>query len=83
MWRNHQQLLPFACRFGFQVSPVNVRMLTGPAPLNRRHDLKLRSVPLTSDEFPRSPGFICAIDAEFVAMTKADVEIRSDGVTFA
>lgn len=56
------------------------RMITGPPLLNRRQDLIIHSVPLTEDEFPKVPGFLCAIDAEFVAMTKADVEIRSDGV---
>jgi PAB-dependent poly(A)-specific ribonuclease subunit 2 len=55
-------------------------MITGPPLLNRRQDLIIHSVPMTVDEFPRVPGFLCAIDAEFVAMSKADMEIRSNGV---
>jgi PAB-dependent poly(A)-specific ribonuclease subunit 2 len=34
---------------------------------------------LAPEEIPRGPGFLCAIDAEFVVMTTAETEIRSDG----
>lgn len=39
----------------------------------------IKTIPLKDNEIPKGPGFLCAIDAEFVAMTKADVEIWSDG----
>ncbi|KAJ3080721.1 poly(A)-specific ribonuclease [Quaeritorhiza haematococci] len=47
--------------------------------LNRRKDLQLRCKPLAPFELPNGPGFLCAIDAEFVALTKEETEIRSDG----
>lgn len=45
-------------------------MLCGNHLLNRRQDLKINYVPLSEAEFPHTPGFLCAIDAEFVAMNK-------------
>ena len=35
--------------------------------------------PLSADEIPRQPDFLCAIDAEFVIMSTAESEFRSDG----
>ncbi|ORX88696.1 cysteine proteinase [Basidiobolus meristosporus CBS 931.73] len=43
-----------------------------------RHKLPRSYKPLTVDEMP-NPGFLCGIDAEFVAMTKEETEIWSDG----
>ena len=31
------------------------------------------------NEFPTSAGFLCGIDAEFVAYNKEETEVRSDG----
>ncbi|KAJ3333266.1 poly(A)-specific ribonuclease [Blyttiomyces sp. JEL0837] len=50
--------------------------------VNRRKDLNYNFTPLTNDEVPKSPGFLCAIDAEFVALSKEETEIRSDGSRF-
>ncbi|KAI9104701.1 ubiquitin carboxyl-terminal hydrolase-domain-containing protein [Phlyctochytrium arcticum] len=49
--------------------------------LNRRRekDLKIRYKTLRSDELPTAPGYLCALDAEFVALTKDETEVRSDG----
>lgn len=65
----------------FYRSPVDLdyQILTKNYYLNTQTDLLIKSMPLSTSEYPRSPGFMCAIDAEFVAMTKADVEICSDG----
>ena len=56
----------------FFLSPVELdySILMQTTWLNRRRDLNLRSVPLTQMEIPHSAGYLCAIDAEFVAMTK-------------
>ena len=34
---------------------------------------------MSADEIPTKPGYLCAIDAEFVALNKEEIEIRSDG----
>ncbi|KAJ3140255.1 poly(A)-specific ribonuclease [Geranomyces variabilis] len=34
---------------------------------------------LNPGELPTQPGFLCALDAEFVALSKDEAEIRSDG----
>lgn len=46
----------------------------------------MRHVPLKSEEIPNTPGFLVAIDAEFVGMAsvisifiQAETEVRSDG----
>ncbi|KAI8612159.1 ubiquitin carboxyl-terminal hydrolase-domain-containing protein, partial [Chytriomyces sp. MP71] len=46
---------------------------------NSRRDLLINYTPLTDAELPIKPGFVVAIDAEFVALQKAQTEIRSDG----
>ncbi|KAK9704495.1 poly(A)-specific ribonuclease [Basidiobolus ranarum] len=43
-----------------------------------RHKIVKTHVPLSVDETPK-PGFLCGIDAEFVAMTKEETEVWSDG----
>ena len=35
--------------------------------------------PLTYDQVPQAPGYLLAIDAEFVALSKEETEVRSDG----
>nr|KAJ3418423.1 poly(A)-specific ribonuclease [Polyrhizophydium stewartii] len=47
--------------------------------INQREDLLIRYQLFTPDEVPRTPGYICAIDTEFVAMSHGEAEIRSDG----
>ncbi|KAJ3158992.1 poly(A)-specific ribonuclease [Geranomyces michiganensis] len=49
--------------------------------LNRRQrkDLKFLYKILSPGELPTQPGFLCALDAEFVALSKDEAEIRSDG----
>ncbi|TPX70585.1 hypothetical protein SpCBS45565_g01672 [Spizellomyces sp. 'palustris'] len=49
--------------------------------LNRRRekDLKISYKLLKPEELPTKPGFLCALDAEFVALSKDETEIRSDG----
>ncbi|KAJ3104577.1 poly(A)-specific ribonuclease [Phlyctochytrium planicorne] len=47
--------------------------------LNRRKDLSIQFRPLTKEEIPVEPGMLCAIDAEFVALNKEELDIRSDG----
>ncbi|KAJ3066088.1 poly(A)-specific ribonuclease [Podochytrium sp. JEL0797] len=47
--------------------------------LNRRRDLAIMYTPLKMSEFPLKPGFMVAIDAEFVSLQKEETEIRSDG----
>ncbi|TPX57736.1 hypothetical protein PhCBS80983_g03604 [Powellomyces hirtus] len=49
--------------------------------LNRRkeRDLKFTYKILHPSELPTAPGFLCALDAEFVALSKDEAEIRSDG----
>ncbi|KAI8910963.1 ubiquitin carboxyl-terminal hydrolase-domain-containing protein [Gorgonomyces haynaldii] len=65
----------------FFLSPVELdyNILRNNAFLNRRQDLKINFIPLRDHEIPRAAGYLCAIDAEFVAMTKAELELRSDG----
>ncbi|KAJ3308221.1 poly(A)-specific ribonuclease [Boothiomyces sp. JEL0838] len=65
----------------FFLSPVNpdFRILSDNHLLNRRVDLVMSYTPLTFDEIPQGPGYLCAIDAEFVVMATAESEIRSDG----
>jgi PAB-dependent poly(A)-specific ribonuclease subunit 2 len=42
-------------------------------------DLILNSIPFSPEEVPRGPGYLCAIDAEFVVMAAGETELRSDG----
>lgn len=71
----------------FFLSPVNpdFRILLDNHLLNHRSDLLLKYIPLAPEEIPRGPGYLCAIDAEFVVMStvfnfnQAESEIRSDG----
>ncbi|KAJ3187322.1 poly(A)-specific ribonuclease [Gaertneriomyces sp. JEL0708] len=48
---------------------------------NRRRmkDLKINYKLLDQNELPTEPGYLCALDAEFVALSKDETEIRSDG----
>ncbi|KAJ3043872.1 poly(A)-specific ribonuclease [Rhizophlyctis rosea] len=70
-------------RVDYSVLPAEDDMfyLRTPIHLNRRKekDLKINYKSLQADELPKEPGFLCAIDAEFVALSKEETEIRSDG----
>ncbi|KAI8898850.1 ubiquitin carboxyl-terminal hydrolase-domain-containing protein [Globomyces pollinis-pini] len=65
----------------FFLSPVNpdFRILLDNHLLNERKDLTSSCVPLNLEEIPSGPGYLCAIDAEFVVMASAESEVRSDG----
>ncbi|KAI8925842.1 ubiquitin carboxyl-terminal hydrolase-domain-containing protein [Entophlyctis helioformis] len=74
-------------RSGQDVSPVVRAVASTPASysllfdnptLNQRDDLVPTHVPLAENEMP-TRGFMCAIDAEFVSISNAETEIRSDG----
>ena len=43
------------------------------------HMIKSKYVLMRRDEVPRCPGYVCAIDAEFVSVSKGEIEVRSDG----
>ncbi|KAI9199852.1 ubiquitin carboxyl-terminal hydrolase-domain-containing protein [Polychytrium aggregatum] len=58
---------------------LDIDILFEEKPANRRSDLSIFSSPLRPDEVPTEPGLIVAIDAEFVALSNEETEIRSDG----
>ncbi|KAJ3219092.1 poly(A)-specific ribonuclease [Dinochytrium kinnereticum] len=58
---------------------IQPEILTNTVLLNRRKELLIQFTPLVAAEIPTEPGFLCAIDAEFVALNKEELEIRSDG----
>ncbi|KAI8846356.1 ubiquitin carboxyl-terminal hydrolase-domain-containing protein [Chytridium lagenaria] len=58
---------------------IRPEILTNTTLINRRKDLAIHYKPLLPSEIPAEPGFLCAIDAEFVALNKEELEIRSDG----
>ncbi|KAJ3121410.1 poly(A)-specific ribonuclease [Nowakowskiella sp. JEL0407] len=47
--------------------------------LNRRKDLSILYKTLSDSELDKLKGSLCAIDAEFVALSKEEYEIHSDG----
>ncbi|KAJ3339561.1 poly(A)-specific ribonuclease [Entophlyctis luteolus] len=47
--------------------------------VNYRKDVMVTYSPLTEADFPVKPGFLVAIDAEFIALQKEESELRSDG----
>eukprot|EP00842_Homolaphlyctis_polyrhiza_P003257 jgi/Hompol1/3932/HPOL_003377-RA len=47
--------------------------------INYRNNIVSRATRFTENEIPKEPGYICAIDTEFVALSHAEIEIRSDG----
>jgi PAB-dependent poly(A)-specific ribonuclease subunit 2 len=47
--------------------------------LNHRTDLLLRYIPLSLEEIPHQPGYLCAIDAEFVIMSTVNSGILTKG----
>ncbi|KAJ3407564.1 poly(A)-specific ribonuclease [Chytridiales sp. JEL 0842] len=70
---------------------LNYDILLKTVHVNRRKELMMQYKPLGPDELPKSPGFLCAIDSEFVALVKdphflmpcmnpqEETELRSDG----
>ncbi|ORX52131.1 hypothetical protein BCR36DRAFT_582638 [Piromyces finnis] len=60
-------------------STTDTSILVKESFLNRRKNIITTCEPFTEDEIPKQPGYLCAIDAEFVALNKEETEIRSDG----
>ena len=69
-------LSPLAPNFGILLDNHYLKLLLV---TSHRTDLVLRHVPLKAEEIPNTPGFLVAIDAEFVGMALAETEVRSDG----
>ncbi|KAH6566063.1 hypothetical protein BASA50_010163 [Batrachochytrium salamandrivorans] len=66
---------------GLFMSPIDpdCSILLAHKNINTNPNINFNYELFDESEIPRSPGYICAIDAEFVVMTEAEIEIHSDG----